>query len=94
MYTVRKKYLEEVNTSNKILCVSTASPYKFASNVYKSLTGKVLADEFEYIDALSAFTGTIPPKPLSELRSKEIRFNPSLSFSPSEMLSCVKKAAE
>lgn len=89
-----QKYLEEVNTSNKILCVSTASPYKFASNVYKSLTGKVLADEFEYIDALSAFTGTIPPKPLSELRSKEIRFNPSLSFSPSEMLSCVKKAAE
>ena len=89
-----QKYLEDVGTSNKVLCVSTASPYKFASNVYKSLTGTVLNDEFKYIDMLSELTGTIPPKPLSELRLKKIRFDPSLSCSPSEMFDCVKKAVE
>ena len=73
-----QKYLEDVGTSNKVLCVSTASPYKFASNVYKSLTGTVLDDEFKYMDMLSELTGTIPPKPLSELRLKKIRFDPSL----------------
>ena len=62
---MRAEIFEDVGTSHKVLCVSTASPYKFASNVYKSLTGTVLDDEFKYIDMLSELTGTIPPKPLS-----------------------------
>lgn len=86
-----EKYITESGSKRKLLCVSTASPYKFASNVYSSLTGQSFDDEFDSIDALSELTGTVPPKALSELRSKEIRFDPNVSYAPSEMLDCVKK---
>ena len=63
-------YIGEEKPQNKLLCVSTASPYKFASNVYPALTGKKLDDEFECIDETARLTGVTPPAPLSELRPR------------------------
>lgn len=87
-------YIGEEKPQNKLLCVSTASPYKFASNVYPALTGKKLDDEFECIDETARLTGVTPPAPLSELRSKTVRFDPDKYSMPEEMLDCVKRFAD
>lgn len=87
-------YIGEEKPQNKLLCVSTASPYKFASNVYPALTGKRIDDEFECIDATARLTGVTPPAPLSELRSKTVRFDPDKYSMPEEMLDCVKRFAD
>ena len=87
-------YIGEEKPQNKLLCVSTASPYKFASNVYPALTGKKLDDEFECIDDTARLTGVTPPAPLSELRSKTVRFDPDKYFMPEDMLDCVKRFAD
>lgn len=53
---------------------STASPYKFAADVYESL-GKVKpADPLEALDELSAATNTEIPYPLRGLGQREVRF--------------------
>lgn len=57
------------------VCLSTASPYKFCSDVLAALgedaSGK---NGFACMDALAELTGTTPPAPLSALRSAEVRF--------------------
>ena len=89
-----REYIESENPRNKLLCVSTASPYKFASSVYPALTGKKPEDEFECIDELARLTGVTPPAPLSGLRSKAIRFDPDKYCMPEDMPECVKRFAD
>lgn len=78
----------------KILSVSTASPYKFASDVYRSLSNKRFDDEFDNIDALSQLTGTSVPLPLALLKTKTIKFDPEKSILPDNMADFVKKASD
>jgi hypothetical protein len=68
-----------------MLTVSTASPYKFASDVYRSLTGSQFEDEFANINALSELTGTEIPAPLSCLTKKSIRFDPDSAIEAADM---------
>lgn len=61
-------------TRNKALvCLSTASPYKFSSDVLAALGRKPEnLDDFACMDALAEYTGTVPPITLSRLRDNAI----------------------
>ena len=70
------KVADDLNDGTPTVILSTASPFKFAEDVYKALFGEIEGaegDGFRYMDELSARTGEKAPKPLAELRSKEIR---------------------
>ncbi len=70
-----EQYLAETGDyATKLVVDSTASPYKFASNVCRALTGEAPRDEFDALTALSAYTGTPIPAPLAALKAKEVRF--------------------
>ena len=53
---------------------STASPYKFANNVYLSVTGKEPTSELDALDALSEETNTEIPYPLAGLAERRVNF--------------------
>lgn len=70
-----RQYMEKDHDKLKMLIASTASPYKFAADVYRSITGENAADELSALDQLSALTATDIPYPLKELDKREIRFS-------------------
>jgi hypothetical protein len=53
---------------------STASPYKFAADVYESLGKTQPADPLAALDELAAATATEIPYPLRGLGQREVRF--------------------
>ena len=61
-----------------MLTVCTASPYKFASDVYASLTGGARPAELSAPEMLRAFTGVDIPLPLAQLKDKELRHRDSI----------------
>ncbi|MDO5140883.1 MAG: threonine synthase [Eubacteriales bacterium] len=71
------KVAEELNTGRKTVILSTASPFKFAKDVYEALFGALEgmdeADGFTYMNALSEKTGETVPEALKSLKTKEIR---------------------
>ena len=68
-----ERYISIYKAERKVLIVSTASPYKFAKDVFMSLKDGV-ADfrDTEAPEKLSALTGTEIPLPLSSVLSKNI----------------------
>lgn len=63
------------NHPTPAVILSTASPYKFAKDVYESLTGNTLpdgADGFAYMDALHQKTDVPVPVSLASLKGKPI----------------------
>lgn len=68
------RYLADTGDTTAMLTASTASPYKFASNVLRSVSETCPEDEFDALDALSQTTKTDIPAPLACLRTKEPRF--------------------
>lgn len=73
--------------------LSTASPYKFAKDVYEAIFGACsLKDGFAYMDALYEKTGEKIPEALSVLRDKAPIHKDVVD--PEEMKSFVVKAAE
>ncbi len=71
-----EKYISETGDTTPMVVASTASPYKFASNVYKSIKeGVTFEDEFDALDALNAVSGVEIPEGLGGLKGKEIRFD-------------------
>ena len=70
---VYEQYVKETGDDKATVIASTASPYKFAKDVYKSLTGKApFTDDTEALDALSALTGVECPAPLASVTKKTI----------------------
>ena len=68
-----EKYISTYKAERPILVVSTASPYKFAKDVYTSVAKDVNApSDIEALDLLSALTSTPIPTPLKAVLSKEI----------------------
>ena len=53
-----EKYMAETGDTKKMIVASTASPYKFASDVYEAITGKKASAETGALDDLSALTST------------------------------------
>jgi threonine synthase len=65
-------YARECKAERKILAVSTASPYKFARDVYLSISGKEPKDELSALTELSELSGVEIPTPLSALTNKKV----------------------
>jgi threonine synthase len=65
-------YMSEYKAERKILSVSTASPYKFARDVFVSLFNEEPLDELSALTELSEKTGTDIPYPLSGLALKKV----------------------
>ncbi len=70
-----KQYIEHNHDGLKMLVASTASPYKFASDVYKSITGSQPADELSALNELSELTKTEIPYPLAGIDKRAKRFD-------------------
>ena len=66
---------------NPIILASTASPFKFASDVYTAVTGEKATDELAAVDELSLKTGKKIPMPLDGIGTRTIRFNDVISVS-------------
>ena len=64
-------YKSDYKAERKILVVSTASPYKFANDVYIALTGKAPSDELSALSELSSLSGVEIPYPLANLATKK-----------------------
>jgi len=70
-----EKYLSETKDGKKIIVASTASPYKFAADVFKAITNREASADTGALDDLSALTATEITLPLRNLASREIRFD-------------------
>ncbi len=70
-----QKYVNESGDTKKMVVVSTASPYKFASDVYASISGKVAPDGTAALDALSELTDTEISYPLKGLDTRKVNFD-------------------
>ena len=83
------KYLTETHDSRPIITASTASPYKFAKDVYRSLTGKTADGDLEALAQLNALTGVAVPYPLEGIGERAVRFKDVIAASG--MKDAVKK---
>ena len=69
-----EQYIATLNEARPIVVDSTASPYKFAADVYESLGKTQPADPLAALDELAAATDTEIPYPLRGLGQREVRF--------------------
>ncbi len=65
-------YMTDYKAENKMLVVSTASPYKFAADVLLSLTGEKPEDDLLALEMLRDHTGTSIPAPLAAILEKPV----------------------
>ena len=65
-----KEYASEYKPADKMLVVSTASPYKFAADVLLSVSGDRPEDDLMALEALEKRTGTPIPSPLAAILTK------------------------
>ncbi len=68
------QYRKDTHDTAPIITVSTASPYKFAADVYRSLTGTPPEGDIEALDQLASFTNVPLPFPLENIGGRELRF--------------------
>ncbi len=69
-----KQYMKNNPDGLKMVVASTASPYKFASDVYESITGKAPTDELSALSELKVLTSTEIPYPLADIDKRKVRF--------------------
>ena len=74
-FNCAEKYVTETNDNTPMVVVSTASPYKFAADVYKSITNKQASDGTAALDELSTLTNTEISYPLRNLNARKINFD-------------------
>lgn len=72
-YKVYEDYREKTGDTTPTVIASTASAYKFAESVAKSIGMGEEENGFRYVEALAAETGVRVPKGLKDLDKKEIR---------------------
>ena len=65
-----ERYMNDNKAKNKMLVVSTASPYKFAGDVLLSITGSKPEDDLNAPSVLNALTGVEIPSPLKRILDK------------------------
>jgi threonine synthase len=74
-----EQYIAESGDMLPIVIDSTASPYKFANNVYRAVTAQDPESDLAALDALSEATGTAIPYPLAGLAQRKVRFKKVVS---------------
>ncbi|MBO7250660.1 MAG: threonine synthase [Clostridia bacterium] len=84
-----EKYMSKYNDGKKMIVASTASPYKFAADVYKSITGTPADSDTAALDQLSALTSTEISYPLRNLTERKVNFDTVIEAN--EMLENVYK---
>ena len=72
-YKVYKDYVAETGDDTPSIIASTASAYKFADSVSRSIGLKEEENGFRFIEALNAETGVPVPAGLKDLDKKEVR---------------------
>ena len=72
-------YKTNVKDNVPTIVLSTASPYKFAHDVLKSIDGKAPVDAFKSANKLSEITAAEIPEQILELKNKEKRFSKVVS---------------
>ena len=65
-------YRRESGDDTPNVIISTASPYKFAKNVYYAITGETTENDLEAVDKLSMLSKTGIPSAISEIRNAGI----------------------
>lgn len=70
-----KSYREDTGNGNKLVVLSTASPFKFAASVYYALTNCIAPEGYDALTALSDLTSTPISTPLASLNQRKIRFD-------------------
>lgn len=78
------KYIKDSGDTTPMVVASTASPYKFAADVLKSLSGTKPDDDLEALDMLSKLTDTEITRPLRGLADRKVNFKEVIDAS--EML--------
>lgn len=73
-----KKYISDTKDETPMLVVSTASPYKFADNVYFSLTGEKSKNSLKALEDLYNLTKVKIPVPLANIGERKVRFTKSI----------------
>ena len=68
------KYVKQTGDDTLIITASTASPYKFACDVYKSLTQTSPTGDLEALEELKELTGEPIPYPLADIDKRKVRF--------------------
>lgn len=72
-YSVLKEYKDLSKDERKTVIVSTASPYKFTSNVMKALDSKFEGiDEFDLMEEMEVLSKVDIPDPIKDLNEKPI----------------------
>ncbi|WP_326975638.1 threonine synthase [Caproicibacter sp. BJN0012] len=90
---VYREYRDKTGDDTPTVIVSTASPYKFASEVLKALGEDIPGEnEFAAVKRLSALTGASVSAPIAALESKTVRF--SYSCKKEEMSGTVLKLTD
>ncbi len=69
-----EQYLADTKETLPLVVDSTASPYKFANNVYRSLTGKEPESDLGALDQLTELTGAEIPYPLVGIAKRKVNF--------------------
>ena len=67
-----KDYIDENKAERKVLVVSTASPYKFANDVFRAITGKYPENEISALTELQTLSNVKIPAPLENLDKKSV----------------------
>ena len=70
-----------------MVVASTASPYKFAKAVFRSISGRDAADDLSALEELHQLSGVPIPYPLRDLKDRKVRFTRTID--KGEMLSTV-----
>jgi len=74
-----EEYAKANNDSAVTVAVSTASPYKFAADVYASIYGSKPNSDVAALGLLTEKTGVAIPYPLADIEKREIRFKKSIN---------------
>ncbi len=69
-----EQYIKESGDTRKMIVASTASPYKFAADVYRSVTSTEATSDTDALDQLSEYTKTEITYPLRGLTQRKVNF--------------------
>ena len=67
-----ERFMEDYKTEGRMLTVSTASPYKFAADVYRAVSEREPSGDLEALFELKAYTGVSIPAPIADIKDKTI----------------------
>lgn len=91
-YKVYRDYIDATGDETPTLIASTASAYKFAESVAKSIGLPEEDNGFRYIEAVERKTGVRVPKALKDLDKREIRHKGVIEIA--EMISAVEESVK